>query len=424
MKKTLTLLQTVQRLEREEVVRFASNLGMEINEEWSTAQMRKAYAKHVLAHPKELLERLPFQDINILKPSEKDVPGEPLCLNNTHVTPIFVIYGLAEMTVISGSEVEIAIPGDFMYAITPHIGWATDDPNNKGRYEVELMVEGLANLLGFITLPDIKRYLIKLCQDEITEEQAEETIDSLRQQSLLLDSMEWREHGDETKEEDVLFVSRYGWDDRAAMKRFIEQRSASISSPREFSCEEVISAALPSAGLIPNAKSDEFVNHLTLDLLLDETEAKLICFKVWHCKMQAGRDEFADQMMEANFLSFGPMKSERDLSEQQLEESLQRLVDYANNIPLWHLRGFTATEYPLETYVPMKRAKLKGPLGKELKKMKREAQWMIDLMKEKTEDKKADKTEDNPWASEKIGRNDPCPCGSGLKYKKCHGRNK
>lgn len=24
------------------------------------------------------------------------------------------------------------------------------------------------------------------------------------------------------------------------------------------------------------------------------------------------------------------------------------------------------------------------------------------------------------WGSGKIGRNDPCPCGSGLKYKKCH----
>jgi preprotein translocase subunit SecA len=22
----------------------------------------------------------------------------------------------------------------------------------------------------------------------------------------------------------------------------------------------------------------------------------------------------------------------------------------------------------------------------------------------------------------KIGRNEPCPCGSGLKYKRCHGR--
>jgi preprotein translocase subunit SecA len=22
----------------------------------------------------------------------------------------------------------------------------------------------------------------------------------------------------------------------------------------------------------------------------------------------------------------------------------------------------------------------------------------------------------------KVGRNEPCPCGSGLKYKRCHGR--
>ncbi|PJA95306.1 MAG: hypothetical protein CO129_12540, partial [Ignavibacteriales bacterium CG_4_9_14_3_um_filter_34_10] len=26
-------------------------------------------------------------------------------------------------------------------------------------------------------------------------------------------------------------------------------------------------------------------------------------------------------------------------------------------------------------------------------------------------------------AEEKIGRNDPCPCGSGKKYKHCHGKN-
>jgi preprotein translocase subunit SecA len=25
---------------------------------------------------------------------------------------------------------------------------------------------------------------------------------------------------------------------------------------------------------------------------------------------------------------------------------------------------------------------------------------------------------------EKVGRNDPCPCGSGKKYKKCHGQEK
>ena len=25
--------------------------------------------------------------------------------------------------------------------------------------------------------------------------------------------------------------------------------------------------------------------------------------------------------------------------------------------------------------------------------------------------------------SKKVGRNDPCPCGSGKKYKHCHGKN-
>ncbi|WP_424150008.1 SEC-C metal-binding domain-containing protein, partial [Selenomonas noxia] len=24
----------------------------------------------------------------------------------------------------------------------------------------------------------------------------------------------------------------------------------------------------------------------------------------------------------------------------------------------------------------------------------------------------------------KVGRNDPCPCGSGKKYKNCHGKDK
>ena len=32
-----------------------------------------------------------------------------------------------------------------------------------------------------------------------------------------------------------------------------------------------------------------------------------------------------------------------------------------------------------------------------------------------------DKKKEKPLTSEKVGRNDPCPCGSGKKYKKCHG---
>jgi preprotein translocase subunit SecA len=34
----------------------------------------------------------------------------------------------------------------------------------------------------------------------------------------------------------------------------------------------------------------------------------------------------------------------------------------------------------------------------------------------------AAKTNQAGVAQKNIGRNDPCPCGSGLKYKKCHGK--
>jgi preprotein translocase subunit SecA len=34
---------------------------------------------------------------------------------------------------------------------------------------------------------------------------------------------------------------------------------------------------------------------------------------------------------------------------------------------------------------------------------------------------RVERDKDDPWAN--VGRNDPCPCGSGLKYKKCHGAN-
>lgn len=41
----------------------------------------------------------------------------------------------------------------------------------------------------------------------------------------------------------------------------------------------------------------------------------------------------------------------------------------------------------------------------------------------KPEKKEASQAPQNKYANLKIGRNEPCPCGSGKKYKKCHGKN-
>jgi preprotein translocase subunit SecA len=101
---------------------------------------------------------------------------------------------------------------------------------------------------------------------------------------------------------------------------------------------------------------------------------------------------------------------------------MQHLADFANNLPLWHLRGFTATDYRTEAFVS--KLSTKEPLGPMLRKLKKEAYLMTDILNGKTSlpNHAESSTEENPWEGQKIGRNDPCPCGSGLKYKKCHGK--
>ena len=45
-----------------------------------------------------------------------------------------------------------------------------------------------------------------------------------------------------------------------------------------------------------------------------------------------------------------------------------------------------------------------------------------DTHKNKIADDGKDHVKAKPVKSKKVGRNDPCPCGSGKKYKQCHGK--
>ena len=49
----------------------------------------------------------------------------------------------------------------------------------------------------------------------------------------------------------------------------------------------------------------------------------------------------------------------------------------------------------------------------------------INLTKQLTEDKGGVQSKQSPHSTVafKVGRNEPCPCGSGKKYKKCCGRS-
>ena len=422
MKQDKTLLKIVQKLQRKELIRYASKLGLEFDENWGISKLRKAYTEFILSDPKKLLLMLPKADLDIIRKAKDSKAGEGIDRVNDHLTPIMVLYGLADMELLDENLITITIAEDLRQLLIPHIDWALEYEHNQQRMGVEIIVEGLANILGIVTQNEIREYL-KLLMPNDNDEEAVKSFEIVRQYSLLLDSMEYAEDLEDAQNEDIRFVSRYGWEDKRKMEQFISQHSKKIDSVREFSLEELVKASGVLFPFIPNPKTDEFMHFLTYQIGLSEASAYIVCFNLWYCKIHYGESALDDIPMELHFLSHALTAGQQELTDRQAEEGMQFLADFANNLPLWHLRGFTAVDYPEETFVP--KLSTKEPLGPMLRKLKKEAYLMTDILNGKTPQPNQAKpsVEDNPWAGQKIGRNDPCPCGSGLKFKKCHGKS-
>jgi preprotein translocase subunit SecA len=91
-----------------------------------------------------------------------------------------------------------------------------------------------------------------------------------------------------------------------------------------------------------------------------------------------------------------------DLIRQQLVYSIYRTGDILKMAPSALIR-LSGSEQP-------KNLKLEGA-AKEMEKLSAKRD-NFDLVRDKVKDE----------FGKTVGRNDPCPCGSGKKYKKCHGR--
>ena len=96
MKNNKTLLQTVQRLGKKELLRYASNIGLNPDENQSVSDLRQAYADYILSNPKEILIRLPKGDLDAIERARKAKPPTDSYVLDLHLVPIMVQYGLAD----------------------------------------------------------------------------------------------------------------------------------------------------------------------------------------------------------------------------------------------------------------------------------------------------------------------------------------
>jgi|GEM_PF-556587 hypothetical protein len=103
-----------------------------------------------------------------------------------------------------------------------------------------------------------------------------------------------------------------------------------------------------------------------------------------------------------------------------LQPCLDAIMDFQNNVPCWKLSGNSSQEVAKYEMAAMNGKKPRITMGPKMRAMGIESWEQLEDMARRGEEIPA-----RPFAtSKKVGRNDPCPCGSGKKYKHCCGRNK
>lgn len=152
--------------------------------------------------------------------------------------------------------------------------------------------------------------------------------------------------------------------------------------------------------------------------------------------LKAGDPGYVDRTPQMNsFTSF--LLEQYRLTDQEINEIASQIINMINSdsspmviIKYLHSRlKFQSTKFAqvmaakiMELYKNTRQWVLKGNTPNEL--FQREQRFLKPLPAEPIVEIKPNTDVIDPATSTKVGRNDPCPCGSGKKYKKCCGDNK
>ena len=166
MKQNKSLHNIVQKLKRNELIRYATNLGVEIDEKSDMSKLRKAYTEFVLSHPKNLLMMLPKSDLDIIRKAKNIKAGKGVKRVDDHLIPIMVMYGLADIDTPQEDYIVVTIAEDLQPLLIQHIDWALESEQNQHRMSVEIITEGLANIFGIVTQEEIRKYLKQVMQND------------------------------------------------------------------------------------------------------------------------------------------------------------------------------------------------------------------------------------------------------------------
>lgn len=381
--KTVNIKDIVAEVHKDDILDAVSLLGLEqIDENLPMTTLRSKFVKSVLNNAESIFDHLPIYDRYNLRAAQ--MSGCYLTPEVAGYLPTTLTDTLLATTDPSGG---LLIAADFVKAIEPQL-IKPDEPEMDPVGIHERITLAILNIYGIIR----DRELVDLLHQMMPQETFLGTSDFIGlmfDQSIALRCREVITTENGLSESYLLspFMSFYGEYLPLATGRRL----------KEFSHDQIADAAYnnPVFPDIPNPATKQFERAL-LKLGAKKDNLPFIRHIVW---MSVQEDEHITETLK-HITEFTYLPEDKVLS------LMQPLVDYCNNMPRWRFGGFSSKE------MFEQRQKAEPETGGVMKSaaIPHLTQPFIPDWPSAT-------------VSSVVGPDDPCPCGSGKKFKNCHGAN-
>ena len=367
-----------QRLEaqtKDKLLEFRSLFEVDVRSTARKAELIDAIENHLLTKTEQVLRMLPEYELRLLQ-GLSHLPKGHTYTFMVPATPYFL--DLFDILISSHNpktlEISLSIDDDFREAVAEDVDRVVIDYEIGGGFRAEMVFWGLLVVYGVVDI----RFFTEFIAKNYTAEYAS----GIYKRLTVFAPLRFFKHGE-------YFVHPV----LSNPEELVEDRKRKgFEKLKEYPLEVIENAGMTAPYFAADMKAPH--GQALLEALrsarFDEDILPRVVSDIWmQCQFNDGARDFSN--LVKSILEKGRFKSQREA-----ESCMEAIVEYSNKIPKWFLGGRSSVKV--------------GKMDSMDANLSATAERLAGLFA-------------NASRFPKVGRNDPCPCGSGLKYKNCHGKN-
>ncbi len=396
-----TVERMAQRYTMPELRSMAGGLGFEFTHSPKKATMCKVYSDFIFTQLDNILSHLSSGVLSIIDDLVSAGEGKALFVEN--ILPVSDVFDMLMIAVLpEGDDFHsawVVMPDELREAIGESARNLLQDEEHSKLDEKLQCLRGVIDLYGFCPIPVVFNLFFSFYSSEAHESLFGQMISCPEVASCVryrrLDGLP----------DMPMLQSPYVRKALCYPDDLFRQQRKELGFCA-FSHEEALSAGKLPYPVFNSPAHGELRSFLTRKGGLSESDTDRLLTDMWIQKQ-----DFESSPMEGVKLFTGRIRL-RSLSD--LSQAIELAMKFTNSIPCWALKGYSS-EYVQRLQPPMTRPPkvVVGPGMRKAGYTDADAQKMANAVFY------GGVAEGLKY---KAGRNDPCPCGSGLKFKNCHGK--